>query len=462
MENNNSLQHELWIAELGRSAEVEYATSEMLWKALIQQLQIRLDRGETVSIAGIGAFCINKSTEYIAELPDGKRYLIPPRINLLLTPEQKNATQNLLPEALAGITGFTSTVCSKWWMAISSVFKIFLSEKSCVLWSGIGAFTAEQSTPGSPSGYTFLPNGELPDFLNRSFSMFEPVEVATGYDVPDTAVLTVSSLDMLSGYTTSYILWTTEEIPEESKELQPAEIIANRLPESNLFVETEQIDESNNETKDNALPSPKEVVHTDTEIQESHKTTLKKDEITEGQPLQKSFSKTIIEPAPPKKNRKAVYWSIAGILLLLAVSFLIYQTVIEQQKKQKKNTPAKELPKRTPAMEVKKPADPVPNPLTETAPEKKHWESLATTKIKEGDRLASYARKFYGHKAFWIYIYEENKDIIKDPNNIPIGVEIKIPMPDKYGIDASDTISIQKALSLERTEYKIWHKNKTP
>lgn len=74
---------------------------------------------------------------------------------------------------------------------------------------------------------------------------------------------------------------------------------------------------------------------------------------------------------------------------------------------------------------------------------------LALVTIKAGDRLASFAKQYYGHKFFWVYIYQYNQDIISDPNNIPIGTELRIPDPGLYGIDATDRSSIDKAAALQ-------------
>lgn len=85
------------------------------------------------------------------------------------------------------------------------------------------------------------------------------------------------------------------------------------------------------------------------------------------------------------------------------------------------------------------PEDVKPDPL----------EDLAVTQIKSGDRLTSISLKYYGHKFFWVYIYKYNDAVIVDPNNIPIGTEIRIPAPARYGINAKDRASIDKAAALQ-------------
>lgn len=69
--------------------------------------------------------------------------------------------------------------------------------------------------------------------------------------------------------------------------------------------------------------------------------------------------------------------------------------------------------------------------------------------ISYGDTMRKLGLKYYGHKAFWVYIYEENKSLIKDPNNVPIGTELIIPPASKYGIDANNPESVNKAKRME-------------
>ena len=66
-------------------------------------------------------------------------------------------------------------------------------------------------------------------------------------------------------------------------------------------------------------------------------------------------------------------------------------------------------------------------------------------RITAGERLTLIALKEYGHKSFWVYIYQENKDRIRNPDNVPVGTELIIPPADKYGIDKNSRESIQKA-----------------
>lgn len=68
--------------------------------------------------------------------------------------------------------------------------------------------------------------------------------------------------------------------------------------------------------------------------------------------------------------------------------------------------------------------------------------------FKSGDRLTILAKKYYGHKDFWIYIYEANKANIKNPDVVPVGLKIRIPKMDPSLIDANNPACIKKARAM--------------
>lgn len=47
--------------------------------------------------------------------------------------------------------------------------------------------------------------------------------------------------------------------------------------------------------------------------------------------------------------------------------------------------------------------------------------------IKEGETLTRVSLRFYGTKDLWPYIVKHNRDIIKNPDNVPYGTTLKIP-----------------------------------
>lgn len=67
--------------------------------------------------------------------------------------------------------------------------------------------------------------------------------------------------------------------------------------------------------------------------------------------------------------------------------------------------------------------------------------TVVTDTVAKGKFLATIARKHYGKAKFWVYIYEENRDKISDPDNVPPMTVVVVPPPEKYGIKAGDPAS---------------------
>ena len=62
--------------------------------------------------------------------------------------------------------------------------------------------------------------------------------------------------------------------------------------------------------------------------------------------------------------------------------------------------------------------------------------------------LSTLSDRYYDSPWFWVYIYEENRSKISDPNNVRPGTIVVIPPAEKYGIDAKDPASLKKAQRL--------------
>lgn len=65
--------------------------------------------------------------------------------------------------------------------------------------------------------------------------------------------------------------------------------------------------------------------------------------------------------------------------------------------------------------------------------------------VQKGYLIHDMAKKYYGNKAFWVYIYEENKSKIGNPNKMQPGDKLVIPDAAKYGIDADSQESLKRA-----------------
>ena len=360
-----------------------------------------------------------------------------------------------------------------------------------------------------PSHYkfTFTPDKELKELVNKPFSLFDTVELNEEVDFSDVDVSAeTSGAEEAADDSSEEIL--PDGIPEQAieapqtpePEVKPEPAVeeetapqeeAKAEPESETETTPEPEVEAEPELKAEAETTPKEEVKAEPEPEAETETTPEPE--VEAEPEPKAEAKTTPQeeakaepkPAEPvssvsgykeyrrKRRRSAsrkLLFPIACLFVVIVLG-IVYIVCLSGRTTVNKNwePPMAEVGNPTPEAGMNPvPADSTgvtppdsaslaadsvvaePPVVEENQPEETpKSDILALVTIKAGDRLASFAKQYYGHKFFWVYIYQYNQDIISDPNNIPIGTELRIPDPGLYGIDATDRSSIDKAAALQ-------------
>ena len=76
------------------------------------------------------------------------------------------------------------------------------------------------------------------------------------------------------------------------------------------------------------------------------------------------------------------------------------------------------------------------------------YEDLITIeKIRSGSRLTWMAKRYYGDKMYWPYLYDANRDRITNPSDIAIGTPIRVP---RLTAEQMDTTIERSRLRLEQ------------
>jgi|GEM_PF-5007706 len=65
--------------------------------------------------------------------------------------------------------------------------------------------------------------------------------------------------------------------------------------------------------------------------------------------------------------------------------------------------------------------------------------------VQEEEWLAIIALKLYGHKMFWGYIFDVNRDILSHPDQVKAGMELFLPNREYFNIDSTSAAAIHKA-----------------
>jgi len=506
------LQEELWTVRLAKASSLHPSSSQQLWQALAAQIEQRLLLGAEIAFPCIGVFTLRQEGEFLAQLPDGSRYLVPPRLSLDLRWEKRGREESAIPltfliEALVNTTKLRAEVIEVWLKAIPILWEELMREAGSVAWPRLGLFhTVSGNASSTSSGYTFTPLSVFAEALNKPFSMFVPVEVAHEGQGKDLKIREVTSLEVLGEIHPITLLASTpssevqeerveedtleraQEKPEESTELASSDSTPQAELEEEKEVEAPTIQASSDPTLQAELEEEKEVevpaVQTSpapislTESEEEEKEEAPAEATTPIIPPVPSVSVTTRTAiSSPRRSRSGCYiWLFVAMLLVIGAILVIFFLNNQQKNKDEaKPLPSKPTQQTTPTTVIPatEPREedsltiqadsssgtasdtlastPTPAPPKASKAQPASSEETEVVRIQAGDRLTRFSLRKYGHKAFWVYIYEENRSRIKDPDNIPIGTTITLPQASKYKIDARDTNSVNRALILQRS-----------
>ena len=326
-----------------------------------------------------------------------------------------------------------------------------------------------------PSHYkfTFTPDKELKELVNKPFSLFDTVELNEEVDFSDVDVSAeTSGAEEAADDSSEEIL--PDGIPEQAIEApQTPEPEVEAEPEPKVEAETTPKEGVKAEPEPETETTPEPEVEAEPELKAEAETTPQEEAKAEPKQAEPVSSVSGYKEYRRKRRRSAsrkLLFPIACLFVVIVLG-IVYIVCLSGRTTVNKNwePPMAEVGNPTPEAGM----NPVPADSTGVTPpdsaslatdsvvaeppvvEENHPEEtpksdiLALVTIKAGDRLASFAKQYYGHKFFWVYIYQYNQDIISDPNNIPIGTELRIPDPGLYGIDATDRSSIDKAAALQ-------------
>lgn len=251
----------------------------------------------------------------------------------------------------------------------------------------LGKFAA-----GGESLFTPLP--DVAARINEPFAFFEPVELNDG--------VTAETLDL-----------TAPTIPEAAPAPEP-----ERIEEPEPEPEPEKIEE----------PAP------EPEIPESPET-----------PIIPNFPQAPEPPEPsePHKGHCAnalAAWATGCLLLGLTIGGLTGYWV-GRHTTLFPTSPAEPVEKVEPTTTLNDTSATSITSATSATP-------VTADTVRADYYITDMARKYYGNKDFWSYIYEENADSLGHPEHIHPGQILVIPDAAKYGIDPENKESLKRARAL--------------
>ena len=338
-------------------------------------------------------------------------------------------------KALSHETDTSEALCQSFVKELFAIVAERLMDGESVTLKGVGRFDVDGGE------VRFVTDPDTAAAINSAFDCFEAIELADDFD-GDEPVAEDETPDAAEeeAATTADETAGTEDVADEN----PADGAEPEEKESQTdgLEESEADSEENKEECTAEADADDETVAEETAEEETEKTAEEAEETVE--------EEYDDEPQPKRGGCRFAWGFLAGFVtaaVVAAVAWFCLFGVVKKPSSQPAviadDTAKVAAADSDSTAAVEKPQEQSEEKTAE--PEKESKKAEQTFKVTNTAYLSNISRKFYGHYAFWVYIYLDNKDIITDPDNLPVGAELRIPAPEKYGIDKNNPESIKRA-----------------
>ena len=339
-------------------------------------------------------------------------------------------------KALSHKTDTSEALCQSFVKELFAIVAERLMDGESVTLKGVGRFDVDGGE------VRFVADPDTAAAINSAFDCFEAIELADDFD-GDEPVAEDETPDAAEeeAATTADETAGTEDVadenPADGAEPEEKESQTDGLEESEADSEEEKEEDTAETDADD------ETVTEETAEEETEETVEEEAEET----VEEEYDD---EPQPKRGGCRFAWGFLAGFVTAAVVAAVAWSCLFGVVKKPSSQPAviADDTAKVAAAdsdstAAVEKPQEQSEEKTAE--PEKESKKAEQTFKVTNTAYLSNISRKFYGHYAFWVYIYLDNKDIITDPDNLPVGAELRIPAPEKYGIDKNNPESIKRA-----------------
>lgn len=338
-------------------------------------------------------------------------------------------------KALSHETDTSEALCQSFVKELFAIVAEQLMDGESVTLKGVGRFDVDGGE------VRFVADPDTAAAINSAFDCFEAIELADDFDgdEPVAEDVTPDAAEEESATTADETAGTedvADESPADGVEPEEKECQTDGLEESEADSEEEKEECTAEADADD------ETVTEETAEEETEKTAEEAEETVE--------EEYDDEPQPKRGGCRFAWGFLAGFVtaaVVAAVAWFCLFGVVKKPSSQPAviadDTAKVAAADSDSTAAVEKPQEQSEEKTAE--PEKESKKAEQTFKVTNTAYLSNISRKFYGHYAFWVYIYLDNKDIITDPDNLPVGAELRIPAPEKYGIDKNNPESIKRA-----------------
>ena len=348
-------------------------------------------------------------------------------------------------KALSHETDTSEALCQSFVKELFAIVAERLMDGESVTLKGVGRFDVDGGE------VRFVADPDTAAAINSAFDCFEAIELADDFD-GDEPMAEDETPDAAEEETATTVVDETagtEDVADES----PADGVEPEEKESQTDgLEESEADSEEEKEEDTAeADADDETVTEETAEEETEETAEEETEETAEEETEETVEEEYDDEPQPKRGGCRFAWGfLAGFVtaaVVAAVAWFCLFGVVKKPSSQPAviadDTAKVAAADSDSTAAVEKPQEQSEEKTAE--PEKESKKAEQTFKVTNTAYLSNISRKFYGHYAFWVYIYLDNKDIITDPDNLPVGAELRIPAPEKYGIDKNNPESIRRA-----------------
>lgn len=309
--------------------------------------------------------------------------------------------------------------------------------------------TGERIEIQGHSKVSFTPDTSMKELINKPFSHFETVVLNEGVELEDTVIEEEGTPESTEvSETTIKVEETVVEKPIVETPVIEEPIIQESMTEEpieeNSIMDEPVMEAPIVEETESEVPVEPTIVEEtiatevlkSTESEESEKPiTAEKEEVS-----------TPMVPQSEEKKSSRILWAII-IALVLIIIFGFYWLFMRPSTSTEIDltVPAKEEAiASTPIEEEKQPEDTLEilsyvklsaeelrNERVPSLADTLDYQIIGTKEeytLQKGETIIRASVKFFGSKKYWPYIVKYNMDVLKDPDNIPAGAQVKIPI----------------------------------
>lgn len=340
-------------------------------------------------------------------------------------------------KALSHETDTSEALCQSFVKELFAIVAERLMDGESVTLKGVGRFDVDGGE------VRFVADPDTAAAINSAFDCFEAIELADDFDgdEPVAEDVTPDAAEEEAATTVDETAGTedvADENPADGAEPEEKESQTDGLEESEADSEENKEEECTAEAD-----ADDETVTEETAEEETEETAEEEAE----EIVEEEYDD---EPQPKRGGCRFAWGFLAGFVtaaVVAAVAWFCLFGVVKKPSSQPAviadDTAKVAAADSDSTAAVEKPQEQSEEKTAE--PEKESKKAEQTFKVTNTAYLSNISRKFYGHYAFWVYIYLDNKDIITDPDNLPVGAKLRIPAPEKYGIDKNNPESIRRA-----------------